>query len=112
MKTGRGSPGDKTKTDSVNAEPKEAQPSEGSDGGVSGRLVPNKSDAAGKYKTAPGSYHFRRGKTPGIVEVVNENSYVMAEYSERTGTVKWQRMVIASQRVQIEKWLADHYPMS
>jgi len=35
----------------------------------------------------------------------------MAEYSERTGVVKWQRVVLASQREQIEKWLSDHYPV-
>jgi hypothetical protein len=35
----------------------------------------------------------------------------MAEYSERTGVVKWQRVVVASQREQIEKWLGEHYPV-
>jgi hypothetical protein len=35
----------------------------------------------------------------------------MAEYSERTGVVKWQRVVLASQREQIEKWLSYHYPV-
>jgi hypothetical protein len=35
----------------------------------------------------------------------------MAEYSERTGVVKWQRVVLASQREQIEKWLIEHYPV-
>jgi hypothetical protein len=35
----------------------------------------------------------------------------MAEYSERTGVVKWQRVVLASQREQIEKWLSEHYPV-
>ncbi|MBV8846842.1 MAG: hypothetical protein JO307_28875 [Bryobacterales bacterium] len=63
------------------------------------------------YKTAIGSYRFQRAGT-GIVEVLNENSYVMAEYSERTGSVKWQRVVLASQREQIEKWLEAHYPRS
>ena len=82
------------------------------------RLIPNagssrrqgveKSDAA--KTTLRGGYRFQRARTPGIVEVLNENSYVMAEYSERTGSMKWQRMVLASQREQIEKWLADHYP--
>ena len=35
----------------------------------------------------------------------------MAEYSERTGTVKWQRVVMATQREKIEKWLGEHYPV-
>ena len=34
----------------------------------------------------------------------------MAEYSERTGVVKWQRVVLATQKEKIEKWLFDHYP--
>ena len=57
------------------------------------------------------SYHFKRAKTDGLIEVLNEGSYVMAEYSERTGVVKWQRMVLATQREKIEKWLGDHYPV-
>ena len=81
-----------------------------SDVGSSGRQGPEKSDAAKNYKTTLRSYRFQRARTPGIIEVLNENSYVMAEYSERTGSVKWQRMVLASQRQQIEKWLEDHYP--
>ena len=35
----------------------------------------------------------------------------MAEYSERTGIVKWQRVVLAAQREKIEKWLGEHYPV-
>ena len=56
------------------------------------------------------SYHFKRAKTDGLIEVLNEGSYVMAEYSERTGIVKWQRVVLATQKEKIEKWLFDHYP--
>jgi hypothetical protein len=57
------------------------------------------------------SYQFRRSKCDGLIEVLNEGSYVMAEYSERTGLVKWQRVVLASQREQIERWLGEHYPV-
>jgi hypothetical protein len=57
------------------------------------------------------SYHFKRAKAEGVIEVLNEGSYVMAEYSERTGVVKWQRVVLAAQRAKIEKWLGDHYPV-
>jgi hypothetical protein len=35
----------------------------------------------------------------------------MAEYSERTGGVKWQRVVLASQREMVEKWLREHSPV-
>ena len=82
---------------------------EASEAGASNRQIPAKADIE-KYKTALRSYRFQRARTPGIIEVLNENSYVMAEYSERTGFVSWQRMVLASQREQIEKWLEDHYP--
>jgi hypothetical protein len=57
------------------------------------------------------SYNFRRSKRPGLIEVVNEGLYVMAEYSELTGAVKWQRVVPATQRDQIERWLGEHYPV-
>jgi hypothetical protein len=57
------------------------------------------------------SFRFKRAKTEGLIEVLNEGSYVMAEYSERTGVVKWQRVVLASQKEKIEKWLGEHYPV-
>ncbi len=64
-----------------------------------------------KHHAALSSYHFQRTKTQGIIKVLNEGSYVMAEYSERTGTVKWQRVVLATQKEMIEKWLGQHYPV-
>ena len=63
-----------------------------------------------KHQPALSSYHFKRAKTDGLIEVLNEGSYLMAEYSERTGVVKWQRVVLATQREKIEKWLGEHYP--
>jgi hypothetical protein len=57
------------------------------------------------------SYHFKRTKTDGLIEVLNEGSYVMAEYSERTGVVRWQRVVLATQKEKIERWLGEHYPV-
>jgi hypothetical protein len=57
------------------------------------------------------SYHVKRAKAVGIIEVLNEGSYVMAEYSELTGKVKWQRVVLAAQRAKIEEWLGHNYPM-
>jgi len=64
-----------------------------------------------KHRVTPPSYQFRRSKSHGLIEVLNDGLYVMAEYSERTGVVKWQRVVLASQREQIEKWLGEHYPV-
>jgi hypothetical protein len=56
------------------------------------------------------TFQFKR--TADVIRVFNENSYLMAEYSERTGAVKWQRVLIASQREVIEKWLRERYPAS
>jgi hypothetical protein len=64
-----------------------------------------------KHHASLSSYQFKRAKTRGLIEVLNEGSYVMAEYSEHTGAVKWQRVVLASQRELIEKWLGEHYPV-
>jgi len=63
-----------------------------------------------KHQAAPSAYHFKRAKADGLIQVLNEASYVMAEYSPRTGIVKWQRVVLATQREKIEKWLGEHYP--
>ena len=61
------------------------------------------------HHPALSSFRFKRAKTDGLIEVLNEGSYVMAEYSERTGEVKWRRVVAAAQREKIEKWLGEHY---
>ena len=66
--------------------------------------------AGAKYQTSPRSYCFQRSLTAGVIEVLNENLYVMAEYHERTGSVRWRRVVLASERDQIEHRLKDHYP--
>lgn len=70
----------------------------------------NADAGASKYKSSTRSYRFQRAKPAGLIEVLNENSYVMAEYSERTGVVRWRRVVLASERLQIENRLKDHYP--
>ena len=64
-----------------------------------------------KHHAALSSYHFKRTKTEGLIQVLNQGSYVMAEYSERTGAVSWQRVVLATQKELIEKWLGEHYPV-
>lgn len=108
MKTHTGNGGNKRGHNSAPSEPNKAR-HQVSDTVSSGRQTVDESGAAKNYKTMLPSYRFQRSRTPGIIEVLNENSYVMAEYSERTGSVKWQRMVLASQRERIEKWLDDHY---
>ena len=63
------------------------------------------------HQPALSSFHFKRAKTQGLIEVLNEGSYVMAEYNERTGVTKWQRVVLAAQKEKVENWLGTHYPV-
>ena len=58
-----------------------------------------------------GSFSCRRSAHEGVLEVLNENNYVMGEYNRRTGVLKWKRLVLAGQRDAIEKWFAEHYPV-
>lgn len=57
------------------------------------------------------NFTFRHIKENGTVVVTNNLSYVMAEYSDRTGITKWQRVVTAAKRSKVEDWLLDRYPV-
>ena len=57
------------------------------------------------------SYHCKRAKQPGLVLVFNSDEYLMAEYSERTGNVRWQRVAPAAQKESVEKWLRQSFPI-
>jgi hypothetical protein len=46
-----------------------------------------------------------------VVSVLTGNSYVVAEYDERTGDIRWQRVVNASQKEGIYNWLREHFPV-
>ena len=63
-----------------------------------------------KYQDPPSSFHFKR-TADGLVVVLNEGWYVMAEYSESTGEVKWKRVVLATQREKVERHLREQYPI-
>lgn len=65
-----------------------------------------------KKPAAIPAYRFKRAKPDGLIHVLNEGSYVMAEYSERTGIVRWQRVVLATQKEKVERWLGEHYPVT
>jgi hypothetical protein len=71
------------------------------------RLLVSWNDMA-NLQTVLSMYQFKR--TGDMIQVFNENSYLMAQYSERTGTVHWQRVLIASQRELIEQWLRERFP--
>jgi hypothetical protein len=46
-----------------------------------------------------------------VVSVLTGNSYVVAEYDERTGDIRWQRVVNATQKEGIYNWLREHFPV-
>jgi hypothetical protein len=43
---------------------------------------------------------------------MNSGAYILAEYRETTGDLKWQRVIPAEQKKSIEKWLNQHFPCS
>jgi hypothetical protein len=45
----------------------------------------------------------------GFIDVLNSDHYLMGEYSEHTGIVTWQRLLTASQKDAIERWLAEKF---
>jgi hypothetical protein len=47
----------------------------------------------------------------GLVQICNPLHYLMAEYSEFTGIVKWHRVALVTQRDTVERWLSHHYPV-
>jgi hypothetical protein len=63
-----------------------------------------------KHQTAVSAFQFRRA-TPDLIQVFNQDSYLMAEYSERTGNLSWHRVVLATQREMIHKRLREGYPV-
>lgn len=62
-----------------------------------------------KHQATLSAFQFRRATTD-LIHVFNEGSYLMAEYNERTGAVSWQRVLLATQREIIERWLRERYP--
>lgn len=57
------------------------------------------------------AYYCARFRPDSVVSVLTGNSYVVAEYDERTGDIRWQRVVNATQREGIHNWLREHFPV-
>jgi len=62
-------------------------------------------------QTINDSYYCGRMRPESVVSVLTGNSYVVAEYDERTGDIRWQRVVNASQKEGIYNWLREHFPV-
>ena len=43
--------------------------------------------------------------------VLNADHYIMGYYRMKTGTISWHRVVQATQRESIEKWMVQNYPV-
>jgi hypothetical protein len=56
------------------------------------------------------SYYCQKGKRDGLFHVLNNGAYILAEYSEHTGELRWQRVVPAEQKKLLERWLSQHFP--
>jgi hypothetical protein len=63
-----------------------------------------------KDPVSTSGFRFKRTTPDGLVQVLNENSYVMALYNQSTGVASWQRVVLATQKAHVERWLEEHYP--
>jgi hypothetical protein len=61
---------------------------------------------------SPLSYKCIRGEREGLVQVLNENSYSMAEYNERTGRFVWMRLLPITQRESVESWVRAQFAPS
>ncbi|MDP9171765.1 MAG: hypothetical protein M3N54_14205 [Acidobacteriota bacterium] len=57
------------------------------------------------------SYYCGRVRAEGPISVLTTTQYVVAEYDERTGDIRWQRVVNASQKEGIYGWLKEHFPV-
>ena len=57
------------------------------------------------------AYYCGRFRHDSVVSVLTGNSYVVAEYNESTGDIRWQRVVNASQKEGIHNWLREHFPV-
>ena len=65
-----------------------------------------------KAQVALSAFQFKRPKPDGPVLVLNEKSYVMGMYDQRTGKTAWHRVVLGTQREHVETWLQEHYPVT
>ena len=56
-------------------------------------------------------YYCEKARQSGLIKVFNSDEYLMVEYSQNTGAVRWQRFAAAPQKAAIERWLSEHFPV-
>jgi hypothetical protein len=57
------------------------------------------------------SFYCGRLRDDSIVSVMTTGAYVMAEYDEQTGEIRWYRVVNATQKESLHNWLRQHFPI-
>jgi hypothetical protein len=62
-------------------------------------------------KNISADFYCERAKQPGLIRVFNSDEYLMVEYSQNTGIVRWQRLASAPLKAAIEQWLTEHFPV-
>lgn len=64
------------------------------------------------YQKINESFYSEHPNRNGPVKVFNILHYLVAEYSITTGLIEWHRTLPPAQRAEVEKWIADHYPVA
>jgi hypothetical protein len=58
------------------------------------------------------SFRLHRAKPDGVVAVLNQDGFVMAEYNPVTGATAWLRVVPAAKRDSVERKLSEQFPIA
>jgi hypothetical protein len=58
--------------------------------------------------TINASYYCSHGRGD-VIYVYNTGAYLIAEFHEQSGQLRWQRVVPAEQKKAIESWLNQHF---
>ena len=62
-------------------------------------------------KNINSEFYCEKAKQPGLIKVFNSDEYLMMEYSQNTGAVRWQRLAPAPQKAAIERWVTENFPV-
>ena len=62
-------------------------------------------------KNINADFYCEKAKQPGLIKVFNADEYLMVEYSQNTGAVRWQRLAAAPQKAAIERCLTENFPV-
>jgi hypothetical protein len=52
-----------------------------------------------------------RANHSNLVTVMTADAYLVAEYNVESDSFSWQRLIPASQRVSIEEWVREKFPV-